>query len=59
MNFYHWWIYENIFNTTWFVWTFVIFILAFNIFSPVIIWLTFSGRKLKLQKKLLSKMKDV
>lgn len=59
MNFYHWWIYENVFNTAWFVWSFVIFILAFNVLSPVIIWLTFSGRKLKLQKKLLNKIKDV
>ncbi|MEQ6390024.1 hypothetical protein RZN22_11925 [Bacillaceae bacterium S4-13-58] len=50
MDFYHWWIYENVFNTTWFMWTFVILIFGVNIFSFVIIWMIMNGRSLSFLK---------
>lgn len=50
MDFYHWWIYENIFNTSWFMWTFVILIFGLNIFSFVIIWMIMNGKSLSFLK---------
>ncbi|MFS0661761.1 hypothetical protein AB1L07_23315 [Niallia alba] len=59
MNFYHTWLYQHVLNTEWLLWIIVIFVLAFNILSPIIIWGLMNGksilkwgeRKIKGQKK--------
>jgi len=59
LNFYHTWLYKHVLNTEWLLWIIVIFVLAFNILSPIIIWGLMNGksilkwgkRKIKGQKK--------
>ncbi|WP_318505428.1 hypothetical protein [Bacillus sp. T3] len=46
MDFYHWWIYRNILNAQWFVWSVVIFIFIFNFLGPVLMWLTINSKPL-------------
>jgi len=63
VDFYHSWIYVNILNAKWFVWTIVVLVLAFNIFSPVIVWAVINGKKIPVLKKMKkdkkkSKQKD-
>jgi small-conductance mechanosensitive channel len=55
MDFYHWWIYKNIFNATWFIWTIVIIVFAFNLLGPILIWFRINSRPLPFMKK---KQKD-
>ena len=63
MDFFHSWIYVNILNAKWFIWTIVVLVLAFNIFSPLIVWAVINGRKVPVFKymdknKKKSKQKD-
>lgn len=60
MDFYHSWIYEHVINSKYLIWSIVIFVMAFNILAPFVLWLTFSGRKLKFGfgKKNLQKDQD-
>jgi cytoskeletal protein RodZ len=46
MDFYHSWIYMHFLNTSWFVWSIVSLVFAFNIFAPILIWFVMSGRKM-------------
>ncbi|MCX7571174.1 hypothetical protein OS242_14575 [Tumebacillus sp. DT12] len=49
MDLYHNWVYVHVLNTPWFVWGIVLIVLTFNLLSPVILWITFSGRKIRWQ----------
>ncbi|HEO8420634.1 Uncharacterised protein [Mycobacteroides abscessus subsp. abscessus] len=46
MNFYHTWLYKNVINTEWLLWIIVVFVLAFNILSPIIIWGLMNGQSI-------------
>ncbi|AZN38355.1 hypothetical protein [Paenibacillus albus] len=46
MDFYHSWIYQNVFNTEWFMWIVVCLILGINIIAPLIVWYFITGKKL-------------
>lgn len=50
MDFYHTWIYINIFNAKWFIWTIVVIVLAFNILAPVLVWVVINGKKMPFMK---------
>ena len=50
MDFYHSWIYINILNAKWFIWTIVVMILAFNILAPIIVWIVINGKKMPFMK---------
>ncbi|BDH63037.1 hypothetical protein MTP04_31670 [Lysinibacillus sp. PLM2] len=50
MDIYHSWIYVNILNAPWLIWCIVIFILSFNILSPIIIWIVINGKTLPFTK---------
>ncbi len=47
MDFYHTWIYEKVINSKYLILAIVYVVMAFNLLAPVILWLTFSGRKIK------------
>lgn len=51
MDFYHTWVYIHIFNTKWFIWTFVIFIFALNFISPILVWLVMNSKGLPFLRK--------
>lgn len=51
MNLYHTWIYQNVLNTEWFVWGIVIFIFAFNILSPILLWRVVTSKKMSIMKR--------
>jgi len=46
LNFYHTWLYKNVINTEWFLWMIVIFVLTFNILSPIIMWCLMNGKSI-------------
>lgn len=41
------WIYQNILNTEWFLWGIIVFVFGFNIFAPIIIFISLSEKKTK------------
>ncbi len=47
------WFYRYILNSTWFLWTVTVLIIALNFLSPLLVWLVMAGKmdKLKLRKK--------
>ena len=50
MDFYHSWIYINILNAKWFIWTIVVIVLAFNVLSPIIVWAVINGKTMPFKK---------
>ncbi|MDF2937426.1 MAG: hypothetical protein K0Q90_2799 [Paenibacillaceae bacterium] len=47
------WFYRYILNSSWFLWTVTVLIIALNFLAPVLVWLIMAGKaeKLKLRKK--------
>lgn len=50
MDFYHSWIYINILNAKWFIWTIVVIVLGFNILAPILVWIVINGKKMPFMK---------
>ncbi|HAQ08765.1 MAG TPA: hypothetical protein DCR24_15115 [Bacillus bacterium] len=50
MDLYHLWVYINVLNTKWFIWTMVIIVMAFNILAPIIILAVINGKELPFMK---------
>lgn len=48
MNFYESWFYRYILNASWFVWGGVGLIFILNILMPLLLWLTISGRHVRM-----------
>jgi hypothetical protein len=46
MDFYHSWMYTQVLNTEWFMWTIVCLLLGINVLSPMIVWFAMRGRHL-------------
>lgn len=46
MDLYHSWVYVNILNAKWLIWSIVIIVLAFNILAPIITWTVINGKGL-------------
>jgi hypothetical protein len=44
MDFYHSWLYEQVINTTWFMWIVVYTVLGINLLSPLIVWYFINGK---------------
>jgi len=43
MEFYGTWVYRNILNAEWAIWTFVVLIMTLNLLAPIFIWLIMNG----------------
>jgi len=43
MEFYSTWVYRNILNAEWAIWTFVVLIMTLNLLAPILIWLIMNG----------------
>jgi hypothetical protein len=52
MNFYHTWLYEYILNAKWFIWTIVVFVFAFNLIAPILVWFVMNSKPIPILKKL-------
>jgi hypothetical protein len=57
MEFYSTWVYQNILNAEWAIWTFVVLIMALNLLAPIFIWLIMNGTPITnvLKKKMKNK----
>lgn len=44
VDLYNSWIYVNMLNAKWFIWTIVIFVFTFNILSPMVVWTVINGK---------------
>lgn len=44
MDFYHFWLYQYVINTIWFLWIIVGVVIVLNFSGPVIIWLVMTGK---------------
>ncbi|MCM3389428.1 hypothetical protein [Ureibacillus chungkukjangi] len=44
MDLYNSWIYVNMLNAKWFIWTIVIFVFTFNILAPMLVWTVINGK---------------
>lgn len=57
MDLYHSWIYENILNTKWFVWTIVIGVFTFNFLGPILVWFVMNSKSIPFLHKLVRRKK--
>jgi len=44
MDFYHFWLYQYVINTIWFLWIIVGVVIVLNFSGPVIFWLVMTGK---------------
>ncbi|WP_066059073.1 hypothetical protein [Robertmurraya korlensis] len=59
MEFYSTWVYRNIFNAEWALWTFVVMIMTLNILAPIFVWMIMNGTPVtNLLKKRMKNKKE-
>ncbi len=51
MDIYHTWIYVNILNQEWFIWTIITMVFLLNFLAPIHIWLVMNSKSMPFLKK--------
>ncbi|WP_165452253.1 hypothetical protein [Paenibacillus thalictri] len=57
MDFYHSWLYQQVINTEWFMWSVVWLVLIVNLLLPGIVWYAMNGKRIIQNYRMLKKQR--